>query len=189
MFYTDVDIKSKERLYHEVDNLMVKNGFAADLPYWRRTSDETIASIFIENYKSSYEFHVSLGVYVFGLSNKKTQKPQLKHMHAWTRLSQLTPVTAVANGHIALKGDGSVNTEKIVADVIEAIKTVGVEVLNDFFSLDGTKRVLSKYGDMRWQIEPLLKEMLFGNCSVAIRGELPLQDWEIAGSVNPNHKT
>jgi hypothetical protein len=54
--------------------------------------------------------------------------------------------------------------------------------------MDGVKRVLDKYGEMRWQIEPLLKEKLYGTASIRIRGTLPLRDWEIAGSVNPYHK-
>jgi hypothetical protein len=181
-----VDLKAKERLYNEIGELMVDHGFVANVPYWRRKSDETIASLFIENYNSSYLFYVSIGIYIIGLSDKRTNKPKLRQMHAWTRLSQLTPVTT--RPRIILIGDGTEDTNKMVDEVLAAIRGVGIEVLDELSSLEGTKRVLDKYGERRWLIGSLLKEKLYGNPLITIRGTLPLRDWEIAGSVNPYHK-
>lgn len=187
MFYTDVDIKAKERLYREIGELMMNQGFVADLPCWRHRSDETIASLFVENYHSSYLFYISLGVYVIGLNDKGTRRPKLRQMHAWTRLSQLTHVTH-SNSNVALKGDGTDDANKTIDEVLSAIKTVAFKVLSELSSLEGTKQILDYYGDRRWQIKPVLKEKLYGNPQSEIRGELPLQEWEITGSVNPYHK-
>jgi hypothetical protein len=173
MSYSFVDLKAKERLYREVGELMVHRGFLPDVPYWRRKSEETIAALFIENYYSGFLFYISLGVYVIGLSEKGTRKPKLKQMHAWSRLSQLTPVTTQGNGGIALRGDGTVDTNKIVDEAIEAIRKVAFEVLDELSSLAGTKQVLDKYGEMRWQIGPLLKQKLYGSASIEVRGTLP----------------
>ncbi len=167
---------------------MVGRGFAPDVPYWRRKSDETIDALFIENYYSGFLFYISLGVYVIGLSDKGTRKPKLRQMHAWCRLSQLTPVTTQGNGNIALRGDGMVNTNKIVDESLEAIRTVGFATLDELSSIAGTKKVLERYGEMRWMIGPLLKDKFFGNPSIELRGTLPLREWEIAGSVDPYHK-
>ena len=184
-----VDIKAKERLYREVEELMLKNGFNAATPYWRRTSNETIACLFIENYNSSYLFYISIGVYVIGLDNRGTKKPKLRQMHAWVRLRQLIPVTTQSNGNIVLKGNGIEDTNKTVDEVLDTIQRVGLKILDDLSSLDGTKRVLEYWGEKRWTIGPLLKEKLYGTASIRIRGTLPLRDWEIAGSVDPYHKS
>jgi hypothetical protein len=181
-----VDVQAKERLYKEVGKLMVDHGFVADGPYWRRKSNETIASLFIENYHSSFLSYVSVGVYVIGLSNKRTRKPKLGQMHGWTRLAQLTPATT--RPQIALKGDGTEDTSKMVDEVVYAIRNVGLEILDELSSLEGTKRLIDKYGDCRWYIGPLLKEKLYENPVIQISGTLALRDWEISGSVDPYHK-
>jgi len=74
-------------------------------------------------------------------------------------------------------------------EVLEAIQSVGFEVLDELGSLEGTKRVLDRYGEIRWQIQPLLKEKFYGNPSIEVRGTLAVRDWEIAGSVNPYSKS
>jgi hypothetical protein len=186
MSYRYVDLKAKERLYLEIGKSMVDRGFISDIPYWRRKSDETIAALFIENYHASYLFYISLGVYVIGLSDKEIKKPKLRQMHAWARLGQLTPVTS--RPQIALKGDGTEDTNKMIDETLESVRKAAFPVLDEFASLAGTKRVFDKYGEMRWEIGPLLKEKLYGSPSIKIRGTLPLQVWEIAGSVNPFHK-
>ena len=89
---------------------------------------------------------------------------------------------------IALKGNGTEDTNKMVDEALTAIRSVGLDILAELSSAAGTKRVLQKYGDMRWMIGPLLREKLFGSSSAEVRGALPIQEWEIAGSVNSFHK-
>jgi hypothetical protein len=193
MSYSFVDIKAKERFYRDVGKLMVEHGFIADVAYWRRISGETIAALFIENYRGGFLFYISLGIYVIGLGEKRTRKPKLGQMHAWCRLRQLIPVTTRANGNIALRGDRSgddeLTNDKIIDDALEAIRKGAFPVLDQLISLEGVKSILDYFGEARWFIKPLLKEKLYGASSVRIRGELPRRDWEIAGSVNPFHKT
>jgi len=187
MPYELVDAKAKARLYREVGELMVARGFTADVPYWRRASDETISCLFIENYRSSYLFYISLGGYILGLGDKVTRRPKLQQMHMQARLSAFAPVTT-SSPQIALKGNGTEDTNKMVDEALTAIRSVGLDILAELSSAAGTKRVLPKYGDMRWMIGPLLREKCFGSSSAEVRGALPIQEWEIAGSVNSFHK-
>jgi hypothetical protein len=179
----NVDLRAKDRLYNEIDDLMVRNGFTADIPCWRSVSSETISSLFIENYRKSFLFYVSLGVFLIGPSAQRMKKPKLEQMHAWARLSQLTKVTS--GPQIALNGDGSVDTDIIVNEVVVAVKDVGLDILRELSTCNGTKQILDKYGEMRWQIGSVIKDRMYGNPSVKIVGSLPLRDWEISGSVNP----
>ena len=181
------DSSLKKILFDDINALMVKSGAISDEPYWRFKHDDIIVSLFVENYRASYLFYISIGIYALGLGGKKTNSPKISQMHMWSRLGCITQIST-STPQIILKEDMVEDGKKNICAVLSAIENVGLKMLERLSTLEGVKLVLEEYGEKRWTVQPILKEKLYGNGSITINGWLPLRDWEIAGSVNPFQK-
>lgn len=165
-----VDIAARDLLYRRIGEVMVAHGYVSVSPYWYKCADEVTTTLFIENYHSGFLFYISLGVYVGGITSSMPMKqPRLGKLHAYARLEQLTRVTTTdANNRVVLEIGKETENAKIVDEAVGTVATIGVGVADELLTIDGIRRVLERYGDSRWTIQPVLREKLFG------RNDFPL---------------